>query len=90
MPIIDADAMLSGPIALQSFQAVAWRSTHIAKRDSCLQLIQLSQCNPLHSAKFPRGTSLKELASVSILEAENQLKCILLRLPLYVKRQGLA
>jgi hypothetical protein len=46
--IIDPDAVLSGAIAPQRFQTIAWWNPQILKHTRLIEHTQLSQCDRLH------------------------------------------
>jgi hypothetical protein len=74
--VVDADAVLSFPIAFQYFQMIARRRLQIAKVSGNIQLSQLSLSHPFESPKtldslpavklfgLPRPEGLDHLASV--------------------------
>jgi hypothetical protein len=43
--VIDSDAVLTGTIALQGFEPIAWRDSKVIERLSGSHVTQLPQCN---------------------------------------------
>jgi len=50
-PIVDADAMLPSPSAMQRFQAISRRGGKVAQFGGAVQLSQLPACHEFHCLK---------------------------------------
>lgn len=67
--VIDANAVLPGPISSKSLQPIpGWRS-EIAKPNAEVELIELSQSHGSNRRPTAIGFLLEELESVGVLEA---------------------
>jgi hypothetical protein len=61
-PVVDSDAVLSGPVAPQGFQAVAGRGAQIIQAPGLIQQQQLSAGHPLNRRRQPPGAFVRKQA----------------------------
>src|SRR5579872_5941526 len=66
--IVHADAPLPCPISLQSFQAVAWRSTHVFNSPGQVELLELTKRRALDVHKPSHAPQIEQALRVSAPE----------------------
>jgi len=71
--IVDPDAMLSDPVALQRFQPVAWRDAQVVQVGGCFNLVQFAKSNRCDGYPAAAGTRFIEILRIGILEALDHL-----------------
>ena len=69
--IVQADAVLTGAIPAQCFQAISWRRAQERQGLSGIELLQLAHRDPLKYAELLRRTSFEQRASVFAAERED-------------------
>ncbi len=67
--IVDADAVLTGAIGLECFEAVAWRNAKVGERIGRIENDELSKRDALEACRQPaRATTVKERFRVGVAE----------------------
>jgi hypothetical protein len=69
--IVDSDAVLSGPAALERLQAVAGEDGQVLESMGCMQLLQLPLSDPRHRSEFPRYVTGKEPFGIFVTKRPN-------------------
>jgi len=86
--VVDANTMLSAPIAAQSFQAIGRRHAQILQCLRTIQHPQLAQRNLLNIGRQPaRPLAIEDFLRLGILEIANHMRS-LYRLALNAKMTG--
>ncbi len=67
--VVNTNAVLARPVALQSFQMISRRTGHIIQNDSAVQLAQFSLRNPFNGAEAGGALPLMETLRISTAEA---------------------
>jgi hypothetical protein len=86
--LIDADRILTGPIAPQSFKAVTWQAREIGKRDGGIQYFEAFPALPIKTLEGPHELALCEKLSALVPEVQDHTRDSLGELMMYVKRKS--
>jgi hypothetical protein len=72
--VVDANRILTRPVALQGFKAIAWRSPKIAKSPRLVEETQLAQRGDLHVEREPATSAARPNQSCFVVnEALNHI-----------------
>jgi hypothetical protein len=86
--IVDSDAVLSVPVALESLQAVAGEEGQVLESMSRVQLLELPLSDPGHRSESPRNVTAQERIGILVTERPNHAPSVSCR-AYYAKRYRL-